>query len=190
MRNSERTGVPPSCAASQLEKLVDTRINGSARQEFADATSALQEAGADLGEGSAYLDESEITFTPQSVACGLCKGVAVLSRLGAIDAEGCRISGMCEFEWAKRYPHEYISADGTTAGQLICGAEIDCSALVGLQEHSADAPLPIIRSGVCELAERGDNWKLRAASAITSAGLTAPEAGIAAFDGQGSGREE
>jgi hypothetical protein len=178
-----------ACAAGQLSEYVDGQLNGGARREFADATSETQESGADLDEGSAYLDDSVVEFTPQSVACGLCKGAASLSAEGSVDAPKCRVSGSCELEWTKKYPHAYRTADGgmPTSG-LICGAELGCTALIKFVDTDGSLQ-PEVVAGVCLIVERGAHWLETREKALQSAVLFDPEAGIAAFDGEGSGRE-
>lgn len=183
--------MPARCAAAELATLVDEQINEGARLEFADATSALQETG-DMDQGSAYLVAGEMYFTPKSVNCGICRGTAKLCRDGAVEADGCVVSGSCEMEWAKRYPDNYRADDGgAPADPLICSAEIGCSALIAMVSVDGDGRLvPNLTRGVCELADRGDNWVSRREDAVQSEMLVAPEAGIQAFDGAGSGREE
>lgn len=178
------------CAATQLGEYVDEQINGGARQEFADATDETQESGADLGEGSAYLDDSEISFTPVTVICGVCRGMANLEEDGSVDASGCRISGMCELDWATKYPAQYADMQAGGKGtHLRCGAEIGCSALIGMRARG-DERRAVLRAGVCQITQRGADWLARRDESLKVEPLVAPEAGIPEFDGQGSGREE
>jgi hypothetical protein len=181
--------VRPTCAATQLARAVDEQINHGARQEFADATSVTQESGADLGEGSAYLDDRAVEFTPQSVACGLCRGVAELSRDGSVTAANCDTTGLCEIEWAKKYPEKY--RDLAQPGKWsICGAEIACSAVIAAKSGENGTVEPYVKNGICKLAFQGDNWQERRDDAVSTTPLVLPEHGIPRFDGAGSGREE
>ncbi|MGF7228732.1 MAG: hypothetical protein ACQR33_01985 [Candidatus Saccharibacteria bacterium] len=171
------------CAAVRLANHVDNQINGGALREFADATSALQESGADLGEGSAYLHDGSVSFTEQSVACGLCKGIATLSTEGSIDAKRCPVSGSCEVEWVERYPDNYRDEDGAlTAKRLVCGAEIGCDALINLVD--TEGALGFSVHGTCELAWRGDRWQATRDMELRNTVCSDPDRGIEKFDGE------
>lgn len=189
MKPSMESGAP-ACAAFELRQFVDRQINFGALREFADATDKLQEPGADLDEGSAYLDGGEVAFKPRAAACTSCLGVAYLSRDGSVQADTCGLTGQCEFEWAKKYPQEYRDIqNGAMNGQLGCGAEIGCCALIGMVDQNGTCA-PILLRGTCQVAERGHNWRARRNNALAEEELIAPEAGIPVFDGADSGREE
>lgn len=180
----------PECAAVSLVRIVDERINGGARQEFNAATDTLQPLGADLGGGSAYLDTSEISFVPRTLKCILCSNVAHLFPDGSVMANGCGLTGRCELEWARRYPESYRDiSTGAMGGQVSCGAEVGCAALIGVttKDNTLEA---VLRSGVCQVAWRGDNWEGRGRNALDRELLVTPDQGIAPFDGVDSGREE
>mgnify|MGYP001043111402 CR=1 FL=1 len=178
-----------TCQAVQLANYVDQQINGGAREEFADATSVTQEPGADLGEGSAYADSSDVNFVVRTLGCDACNGFASLSYDGSVRAPKCYVSGSCELEWAQRYPDRYETpGGGSSTRQLICGAEIGCMARIALSSRNG-RPVPTLAHGTCELAERGDNWQARREDAIREQDPVDPELGIEVFDGEGSGRE-
>lgn len=180
-------GERPACAKAQLSRYVDHQINRAAIIESVNATSATQEPGADLGEGSAYLDNTTIALTALSAACNICLDTVELSTSGSIDAPKCLISGSCEIEWATRYPEQYSAEN--TASRLVCDVEVDCLALIALHQTNGKLGLTL-EAGVCEVAARGDNWRKRCALEINSMECTPPEQGIEEFDGEGSGREQ
>jgi hypothetical protein len=178
------------CAAGFLGELVDKALNQGAIAEYEEATDALQEPGADLGEGHAYLDSGEVTFTAQSAICGICRGRAELSPEGSVTAEKCQSSGSCELEWVSRYPQSYNDEDGhpTTSGQLNCSAEIPCSARIAMLDARGQSN-PTVVDGVCQIAARGKDWQKRGYADAYNSSLVKPENGIPEFDGVGSDRE-
>lgn len=183
--------VPPeACAAAEYARFVDERLNVAAIREFREATSETQESGADLGEGSAYLDTTPVRFTAQSVTCGVCNSLVELSRAGWIRAADCPISGSCELLWAKMYPDNYKNESGEiNVGKLLCGAEIGCKARIGWK-NTDDGIKPAVISRACEVEKRGCDWRKRCDDAVSSAVLVDPDRGIEKFDGEGSGREQ
>lgn len=176
----------PTCEASRFSKVVDEKLNAGARQEFDDVMQREFDgldgplpSDIDQGEGNAYLDpiDSEVEFKPQSAVCGLCRGVAALSRDGSVSADKCRSSQMCEMEWAKKYPEEYI--DVVDKGGALCSVEVDCSAFIGMNNDGT----PKLLRGYCQLALRGDAWQKRRSDVGRREPTIDPSAGIPEFDG-------
>jgi len=189
MRTPGETPEMLTCKAGELKRHVDKRLNLGAINEAADATSATQESGADLGEGSAYLTD-DVEFAERTLPCNLCGGTAELSGDGSVRAKHCPASGSCEIEWAGRYPENYKRSDGQPINELICRAvEIGCRALVALTDQNGKPAAPVLTFGICELAFRGDNWQKRRADKDHEEEPVDPEDGIEVFDGEGSGRE-
>lgn len=178
------------CAAAGFAELVDSQINGGARQEAADATSDLQDFGADLGEGHVYLDDSALEFEPQSALCGLCKGVVRLHEDGSVDAPHCGTLGMCETEWAKKYPEAYRDvANGAMGGRIQCWTELGSCAILCIQ-NDPNGDLRFTTQGICEVDYRGTRWREEMRRSLKKEMKVYPEDGIPKFDGLDSGREE
>src|SRR5688572_13438593 len=178
-----------SCAAADYVRYVDARRNEMAILEAADATDETQESGADLDEGSAYLDldEPPKIFRDQSVICGICKGKVRLFSEGSVLAAKCMVSGSCEVDWIKKYPEKYEDGHGAlTVSRLICGArEIECTARIALA-HVGGNVEPTVTGGTCYVVDRGNNWQAERDQSIRKAKCVLPEAGVQKFDGDES----
>ncbi len=174
------------CAASVLIRFVDREMNAAAKSEAADATDELQELGADLYEGSAYLDDEVAPkFDEQSVFCGVCKGRAILFESGNVAAPSCSVSGSCEVDWVKKYPDSYRDKQGNLAvRQLLCGArEIDCGAKLKLADADGGI-VPTVTRGICYVENRGLHWRQERDRSIREEPCMRPDTGIPAFDGE------
>jgi hypothetical protein len=184
--------VPPveaqqRCAAVPYLLYVDEVNNVDARKEFSNATNALQQPGADLGEGSAYVTKAEkVCFSTRSSDCQMCEGVATLLYDGSVSAPRCPISGTCEIAWAKNNPDNYTKEDGSLMAPLLpCQVELGCGALVGFNETDTGLT-PYIAHGECKVDAQGCDWRGRYLRELPMVKLAAPEAGIEEFDGEGS----
>ncbi len=178
-----------SCAAADYVRYVDERRNEMAILEAAEATDETQEFGADLDEGSAYLDldEAPKIFRDQSVICGICKGRARLFDDGSVEAAKCMVSGSCEVDWVKKYPEKYKDEHGAlTMSRLICGAgEIECTARIVLAEVDGNVE-PTVTGGMCYVVDRGNNWRAERDLSIHEEKCVRPETGVEVFDGDES----
>ncbi len=163
---------------------VDDALNGAAVREAQQSTSELQEPGADLGEGSACLDDTPVIFRAGSADCGLCEGRVSLYAKGMVVAKRCLVSGSCELDWVQNYPQNYVDENGNPkVGALPCGAEVRCKAVIGLERAEDGTVLNIsVVRGVCQVTDNGRRWQQVRDYAIEHEPKNWPKADLPASD--------
>jgi hypothetical protein len=144
-----------ACASAYLGAIVDSALNGDAREEARHATSETQGIGSEPVEYEVFNSFEEVKFKAQEILCRLCHNMVSLSTDGSIEAPDCSVSGSCEYSWARLYPGAYLDDDGEPVAQkLPCSGDI-CGALLGLTKGDDGGLAASIIVGSCPIDVKG-----------------------------------
>jgi hypothetical protein len=176
------TGEFRGCAAAYFRQLADVALNEGARREADEATDELVPLS-DAPEMYRVYDDGHavVSFQPTEMDCSLCSGAAQIDSEGGVYSADCLVSGSCELSWARMYPEQYTNEEGELAiDRLPCYAE-KCSAVIALSQDTLGVS---VATEGCIVDIEGEKFKTSGRERLNTMPLTAPEAGIEAFDGE------
>jgi hypothetical protein len=166
------------CMRSYLLSQVDAVLNEGAIREAAEATAALQspEVLRDT-EASPYVTK-QVSFTDLKAPCGTCGEEVRVGYSGVVAAEGCAVSGFCEWQVANRLGKSGYApppAEEPNEQPVEC-AGYGCRARVALWRTTVGEDMTAeMVSGDCavDLLRRG--WIARMGVTIKKEKLDAPD---------------